>query len=71
MTTQGLEAGRKYSVEQTAQSQSVSPQGPHPLTVIVNHSPSPCREKLPMYLWMCLIILILIWAPLRPQEDPL
>lgn len=74
VTTQGTSGKQdeKYeSVEQTAQSQSVAPQGPHPLTVIVNHSPSPCRVRLPMYLWMCLIILILIWDPPHPQADPL
>ena len=63
--------GKNEPGAQTVQETPTVPQLPHPLTVIVNHTPIPCREKLPMYLWMCLIILILIWAPLRPQEDPL
>ena len=48
VTTQGTSGKQdeKYeSVEQTAQSQSVSPQGPHPLTVIVNHSPITMQGK--------------------------
>ena len=48
VTTQGTSGkqGEKYeSVEQTAQSQSVAPQGPHPLTVIVNHSPITMQGK--------------------------
>ena len=48
VTTQGTSGKQdeKYeSVEQTAQSQSVSPQGPHPLTVIVNHFPITMQGK--------------------------
>ena len=48
VTTQGTSGKQdeKYeSVEQTAQSQSVAPQGPHPLTVIVNHSPITMQGK--------------------------
>ena len=48
VTTQGTSGKQdeKYeSVEQTAQSQSVSPQGPHPLTVIVNQSPITMQGK--------------------------
>ena len=44
VTTQGT-AGQDEAAAQTAQSQNAAPQGPHSLTVIVNHSPITMQGK--------------------------
>lgn len=45
VTTQGTAGQQEEAVAQTVQGQNSAPQGPHPLTVIVNHSPITMQGK--------------------------